>query len=274
LNSKYIKYLSFQSTVDGFENQSINTYARFQAEESITMEPNRIAIFAKISAYTYQDPDQATPNFAELGYKTIKFFNHKGAQAYLLANDLERVLTFRGTEVTQPSDVLADLEAAMDPSESGGRVHQGFKGELDKLWNSIVEELDKENKTLYITGHSLGAAMATVATSRLQHKTATLVTFGSPRVGNKEFVDTLLTAHYRVQNNNDDVTKVPLLLMGYRHHGTNVYLNYYGFIRELTTWQKAKDMMRSRWFGIRAGEWFKGVSDHSITKYVSKLEKL
>ena len=48
------------------------------------METSKLTMFAKISGITYQDPAVATPLFKELGYNVVKFFDKKGAQAYLI----------------------------------------------------------------------------------------------------------------------------------------------------------------------------------------------
>jgi triacylglycerol lipase len=239
------------------------------------MEASRLTVFAKISGITYEDPDIATPLFKELGYNVVKFFDKKGAQAYLLSNDVERVLSFRGTQPKEKSDVTADLTAGKNRADSGGKVHVGFKTELDKIWTDIKKELGvNPNSPLFVTGHSLGAAMATIAVSRMQKDVVALATFGSPRVGNQEFVDHVTVDHYRVQNNCDDVPKVPPELMGFVHHGTNVYLNYHGEIRNLNGWQKFKDQVRSRLKALRKFKAFVGVYDHMIDRYIFKLEKL
>ena len=230
--------------------------------------------FAKISATTYDNPDVSTTKFKDLGYSIIKFFDIDGAQAYLLTNGTITVLSFRGTEVTQKSDVLADLKAGKNVEACGGKVHVGFKGEINKLWPSITVALTVNPGNVYVTGHSLGAAMATIAASRIQDRVTALVTFGSPRVGNAEFVDSLYVDHYRVQNNCDDVTKVPFRLMGFTHHGTHKYMNYYGEFRDLTPWQRVKDMIRSRLRARAKGQKFIGVFDHMMANYISKLEKL
>lgn len=239
------------------------------------METTRILTFAKIAEITYDDPKAAKPRFKELEYEVVEFFDVNGAQGYLIKKTEvlsdEYVLSFRGTEVTQKSDVLADLKAGKNLEACGGKVHVGFKGELDKLWPKIEKALAKVD-VLYITGHSLGAAMATIAASRLQGKAQALVTFGSPRVGNAEFVRNLNIDHYRVQNNCDDVTKVPFSLMGFRHHGTHKYMNFYGEFRELTSWQRAKDMLRSRRRAWQKKEHFIGVFDHLMANYIKKLE--
>jgi hypothetical protein len=80
--------------------------------------------------------------------------------------------------------------------------------------------------------------------------------------------------HYRVQNNCDDVTKVPFRFVGFRHHGTHKYMNYYGAFRDLTPLQRVKDMVRSRLKARSKGQKFIGVFDHMMANYIAKLEKL
>lgn len=237
------------------------------------MNRDQLLTFARISETTYADPKDATAKFNALGYSIVEFFDIKGAQAYLLKGVDSHVLSFRGTEVTEKSDVLADLTSGKNIEACGGKVHVGFKGEVNKVWPAIERAVTGID-TMYVTGHSLGAAMATIAASRMQDKVEALITFGSPRAGNQEFVNRLAVTHYRVQNNCDDVTKVPLRLMGFVHHGTHKYMNYYGEFRDLTPWQRIKDMIRSRLKARAKGQKFIGVFDHMMSNYIAKLEKL
>lgn len=237
------------------------------------MERKELLMFANIAATTYDNPKDSKKKFKVQGYDIVEFFDIKGAQGYLLKDSNDQyILSFRGTEVSQPSDVLADLKAGKNIEAAGGKVHVGFKGELDKLWPSIQKSLTNVDK-LYVTGHSLGAAMATIAASRIQDKVIALITFGSPRVGTTAFVNSLKVTHYRVQNNCDDVTKVPFRLMGFRHHGTHRYMNYYGEFRDLTGWQTLKDMIRSRLKARQKRQRFIGVFDHLMNHYIEKLSK-
>ena len=237
------------------------------------MNTEQLLEFAKISAITYDNPKDSKSKFKALGYTIVEFFDVNGAQGYLLKGADSHVLSFRGTEVTEKSDVLADLKAGKNLEASGGKVHVGFKDELNKLWPAITVSLANID-ALYVTGHSLGAAMATIAASRIQTKVIALVTFGSPRAGNQEFVNSLSVTHYRVQNNCDDVTKVPFLLMGFAHHGTHKYMNFDGEFRDLTAWQQIKDMVRSRLKARAKGQKFIGVFDHMMENYIAKLAKL
>ena len=238
------------------------------------MKTELLLEFANIAQTTYDNPKTSKAKFKALGYSIVEFFDIDGAQAYLLTNGTITVLSFRGTEVTEKSDVLADIKFGKIIEACGGKVHAGFKGEINKLWDSITTTLADIPDNIYVTGHSLGAAMATIAASRMQDRVTALVTFGSPRVGNTEFVKSLNVEHYRVQNNCDDVTKVPFRAMGFDHHGTHKYMNFNGEFRDLTPWQRVKDMARSRLKARAKGQKYIGVFDHMMANYIKKLEKL
>jgi triacylglycerol lipase len=233
---------------------------------------NLCAKMAKLSEMAYLDGEEAKVIAKKLGYPSHKFFEHEGAQCHAVWNKEEYVLAFRGTEPTELSDLIADLNAIPRGAMTHGLVHSGFRGEVDKIWNDIKNhQSNHTDKRFYITGHSLGGAMATIATSRFEEftKVDRLTTFGSPRVGTRNFVKHIETPHLRYVNNNDLVTKVPLALMGYKHHGTLQYINFYGNIRKLTAWQLLKD----RWRGWKSGI-LDGVADHGMGNYVKCTEKM
>jgi len=237
------------------------------------MNISEIRYFAKISQLTYSDPSKlVTASFKQLGCKIEKFYDKKGAQAYLLKAADHYVLSFRGTEVTEPSDIKADLYAGKNNAQAGGKIHVGFKKELSKIWTEIRDDLVKIKKTpVYLTGHSLGAGMATIAASRLApSKITALVTFGSPKVGTQEFVDACTFTHYRVQNNRDIVTRVPPRAMGFIHQGINVWMDYDGIITTKSTMSLLIGYVK----GFMAGNKFVGLSDHKMENYLAKLDKL
>ncbi len=220
--------------------------------------------------------DDAKQEYADLGYTGHTFFDIDGAQCHAVWNDDEYALCFRGTEPSEIGDILADLNAIPRGAMTHGLVHSGFMGEVDKLWQNIVEHQSKhKDKTFYVTGHSLGAAMATIATSRFEEFTDVheLYTFGSPRAGTRTFVKNIKTPHYRFVNNNDIVTSVPPAFMFYRHHGDLTYINHYGNIRKLTLWQRIKDKFRGRWRAFKKRQPFDGAYDHNMSHYVTKIEK-
>lgn len=242
---------------------------------------NKSLLFAKLSKIAYLDKKAATKEARSLGFTTTEFYNIAGAQAYRFMNKNDLVIACRGTQPTEYNDIKADLNAWPIISETVSRVHAGFKAEVDELWPMILEDISRpvnKPKNLWFTGHSLGAAMATIMASRC-HKhlevnpVEELYTYGSPRVGWPTYCDSLGVTHHRWVNNNDIVTRVPLALMGYRHHGTEHYLNAYGLKRNPTGWQRVKDRLRGIWMGWRAGK-IDSFSDHNIGEYIRHIENI
>jgi triacylglycerol lipase len=131
-------------------------------------------------------------------------------------------------------------------------------------------------KKLWICGHSLGAAMATIMANRCECDTTLnnpeeLYTYGSPRVGWPTYVKSFGTVHHRWKNNNDVVTTVPPKFLGFRHCGELHYLNAFGNYRKPTGWQLVKDKLRGMWMGIKKGQ-IDNFSDHSMDNYIAHLE--
>ena len=235
-------------------------------------------LFARLSSISYKDLEQASEQAKTLGFPTSKFYDKDGAQAYLFSNDTDMIISCRGTEPTKWSDIKSDINALPVRSESVSRVHKGFKDAVDELWPNIEIDMIKTegNKTIWLCGHSLGASMATIMASRLKHNInlndpLELYTYGSPRVGWLSYINNVNVIHYRWKNNNDIVTTVPLVLMGYRHHGEEHYLNAYGQMRSPTGWQRVKDKFRGFWMGLRKGK-IDNFSDHSINEYIRHIE--
>ena len=236
--------------------------------------------FAECSRLAYRPKLKGAKEFRRIGFTTHNFYDVEGAQCHIAKNSDTIIIAFRGTEPKQFSDIKADLMAWKKRSRSVGQVHAGFRGEVDKLWADIRVSLGRKGgRDIYVCGHSLGGAMATICASRLREddkgNVKALYTYGSPKVGGKLFVWNLdELEHYRFVNNNDMVTRVPLWIMGYRHHGNLTYINHYGNIRSMTSYQRFKDKMRGRWAAIRKLQFFDGIRDHDINKYCKKLKRL
>jgi triacylglycerol lipase len=239
----------------------------------------RSLLFARLASIAYSNIDDAKKQARKLGFTTVEFYEKDGAQAYRFMNKTDLVIACRGTQPSEFNDIKADLKAMPVVAETVSRVHRGFKAEVDELWPAVEQDiLRKRNlgKTLWFCGHSLGAAMATIMASRCMHNIelndpVELYTYGSPRVGWKKYCKSLGVIHHRWVNNNDIVTRVPLRLMGYTHHGSEHYLNAYGNVRKMTNMQRFKDRMRGLWMGIKRGG-VDSFSDHSMTNYINYLE--
>jgi len=174
-------------------------------------------------------------------------------QAWVLWNREHRhvCVAFRGTEQDRFTDIITDLKVAtcnFDVERSVGnffdrgvpQVHSGFlqaydsvKVRLMSIVSSIIKLHPDEQWTLFVTGHSLGGALATLFAADMSRKRypdgvtpphVTMYNFGSPRVGNAKFVDMYREAvqdSWRVFNKTDIVSSVPRM-GNYKHIGNAV----------------------------------------------------
>jgi triacylglycerol lipase len=233
--------------------------------------------YAVLSQYAYLAPEKGIPAYEELGYTNIEFYDRKNSQCYLLETDTHLVVAIRGTETSESSDIKTDLNFCKTKSKTAGGVHEGFYDDTNELWSGVTRYINDESrkdKKVWFCGHSMGGAIATIFCSRLKIRVASCYTYGSPRVGNKRWVRSLGFSHHRFVNNNDIVPRIPPLWLGYRHYGELHYINYYGNIRNLTPWQRFKDMLRGYRKAWSKGECFDSLRDHSITCYVKQLRNL
>ena len=134
------------------------------------------------------------------------------------------VIAFRGTE-KKISDWLTDFKA-VPTSIDKGKVHTGFYQAFNTVKDphgitvrdKVVQIMQKpevrddngDPLPLFITGHSLGGALALLATNTLAPDIeGACYTFGGPRIANYEYFDKLKTPVYRVVNSSDIVPRVP-----------------------------------------------------------------
>lgn len=174
-------------------------------------------------------PQPTRTSFLEnAGFKQRKFFvsRETGTQAMLVefgGASPFAVLVFRGTE-QNIKDYLTDLETGkLSLVKNKKDMHEGFTEALDSVWSEIDAALATLNCPIFYTGHSLGAALATLAAAR--HAPSAVYTFGSPRVGNQAFIASLCNVPiYRIVDDEDVVTTVPSEELGFRHVGTELLL--------------------------------------------------
>jgi triacylglycerol lipase len=232
-------------------------------------------IFATLSGAAYKD--NCSDEFKNIGFENYVFFDNSGAQGHAACNENDIIITCRGTQPTESNDLIADADSI--PKRHGrGFVHEGFRREARKILPLIFNYIKQyPNRKIWLTGHSLGAAMATYITQELEYvnfNTAMLFTYGSPRVGSYDYVEDIKTEHHRFVNCNDIVTTVPPVEFGYRHHGNLHYINFYGNIRNLSWWQRIKDKWRAHKRSWSQGKWFDDIEDHSINLYAEKIKNI
>lgn len=248
----------------------------FPADDRGAAYNDRVAVWmARCAQLCYENPTTISTYLQQNGFTRVCFFYGDSTSCYLAehASDFA-VLAFRGTQAADFKDVWTDLsvikrpmpEYAAPPAVNGnkepaGAVHGGFLSALNEVCRVHVVptadtsiEIQSYGKSeirdavsaardrgsrLYITGHSLGGALATLAAYRLQREFAVtaVYTIGSPRVASKTFakrnpLDGQPSAqppsnhpapnYYRIVHQQDIVTHIPLI--GYQHVGREHHL--------------------------------------------------
>ncbi len=242
-------------------------------------ESQRRVLMAKMAKYAYMNHQEAKQVAKSEGFNKTEFYDIDGAQTYLFYNAKDIIISCRGTQPGEMNDIMADLEVFKSDSVTGTKIHQGFKEEVDKVYDVIEGRVERlAGHKIWCTGHSLGGAMATILAQRLEfaggHDVDTLYTFGSPRAGGPKFrawCDKHLK-HQRFVNNNDVVPCVPTFFR-WRHSGNCHYIKSTGEITNLGRW--SSERIRDKGWSLLKTI-FKGrldlIADHNIDDYISHLE--
>jgi hypothetical protein len=200
------------------------------------MHRNNAWWLADAALLTYWGAAAAVARFAAAGFDA-QLLDVSGVQCYVATGGNAAIVAFRGTQPDQWSDIFDDAFAVLVPwDRKGSGVHAGFKLALDRVWpklGPILTELAKTRR-LWFTGHSLGAALATLAADRCPDS-AGVLTVGSPRVGDPHFSDQFnarfAARAFRFVNNTDVVTHVPPPLpLPYKHVGELHHIDRSGHV--------------------------------------------
>lgn len=205
-------------------------------------------------------------------------------QCFIAHNAEHIVLAFCGT--TELRDWLTNAQFDFQ-STLHGRVHQGFHRALDSVWPKITQTLtnvQQNAQALWLTGHSLGGALAVLAAARLcldldqdiYKSVYGLYTFGQPRVGDRTFVNTLdaelKDRYFRFVNDNDIVTRVPIRLNQYQQSGTVCFFDAQGLLhRDVSHWfaflERLKGGIHQKMNMVPSF-----IEHHAIARYLNNIE--
>ncbi|EDU49952.1 lipase precursor [Pyrenophora tritici-repentis Pt-1C-BFP] len=145
------------------------------------------------------------------------------------------VVSFRGSSSLDNWRTNLDMDVTQTKLCDDCTAHRGF-------WQSWLDAKDRvmpavqqaaasfPQYKITVTGHSLGAAIATLAAANMRHDgyTVALYNFGSPRIGGAKISNYITNqpgGNYRVTHWNDPIPRVPLLTMGYVHISPEYYIN-------------------------------------------------
>lgn len=210
-------------------------------------DPRNARTLALASDLAYYAESEGKAAFREQLGLDARLFSVGNTQAYLATNDEHIVVAFRGTEaptalegikdwlLTNASNLLilpeGDLGTDFAAAGVGTRWHMGFITALGDIWDPLFEAIQAERKKsdrpLWLTGHSLGGALAILAGWRLKRQFVPvhqIYTFGAPMVGNDEtaraFDREMPDKIFRYINTQDPIPSLPtvsLLANRYAH---------------------------------------------------------
>lgn len=247
---------------------------RYQGENAVAM--------SHAARLAYNNPAECTAFARQWQFTRSRFIDRRETQCLVMANSSAIVVAFRGTEPDRLKDWMSDFDTRFVDGPFG-RVHLGFDLALSHVWdelNACVAQFQDQGQSLWVTGHSLGAALASLAAARWREADKPvhgLYNFGGPRVGDRTFERTFDqdfgSRNFRFVNNADLVTRVPLRTTGFSHAGTLMYFSDKG---KLSVDPGHWDAFLNRMQGRIADLGKLGPADlkhHSIDQYVKLCEK-
>jgi len=267
-------------TAQAFDAQLIPDGTSFHAQNAL--------FFAHLSDVIYKkrqrDVEAITePWGLELNQWTWK---NQGPTHVAVWSTPKHILTvFRGTD--EKADWGDNLRIGRLPHDFG-RVHSGFAGALARVECELLAVLTglltEKPRKLWIAGHSLGGALATLMATKLVLANASVegvYTFGQPQVGDRKFVrhynKELGKRTYRVVNHLDAVAY--LLRTQFKHVDTLVQLgNTSGYRVGGPNRPDRAGFPRSRPGGKGPRRFNRNNAlskpDHAMSRYVGKLSAI
>jgi len=122
-------------------------------------------------------------------------------------------VVFRGTQSIE--DWLSDLTFPQVDNPPWGKTEEGFTGLYVQCSEKVLQAV-AAGAEVFVTGHSLGAALAVLAAADLAQsgRVPTMYSFAGPRVGDIDFAtkfnQSLQQRAWRIVNTEDIVTTLPL----------------------------------------------------------------
>lgn len=279
------------------------TTTRFSAANAL--------LLAHASQTAYLDQPSAWAAARQLGFTRFEWIDltewFLGLHAFAASCDTHVILAFRGTHDAQ--DWMDDLKATparfswlFDGAPEVGDVHAGFGHALRDAWDRIKAALDSVaprpdkdadlatlaatlQPTFWITGHSLGGALAVLSGAAFSflpgdtiRPVSGIYTFGQPRVGLHSFCGSydhiLQMKTFRFVNKQDLVPRVPFRGWDYSDIGRMIHFDDSGTPRlESTQWSNllARTFETFKEFFSITGAIKTDVGDHSMNGYAAIL---
>ncbi len=239
-------------------------------------------IMSQCSELAYvEEPVLLKKNLAEGDFTLLKTFVYqpKRMNAYLALSIKHKlsVLAFKGTVPSEWPTVQVDLDFRYYHTKNGV-FHQGFYDAFKAMEKPINRNLGLvRGLPIYITGHSLGGALATMAAMNLTEtdRVAACYTFGAPRICDlKTIIHFYKIPIYRVVHADDIVPSLPPPSMfgGYAQIGDLRYItdNFELIPGSAAVWLRL-------WLQIKSFlllRWKNSIADHMIDFYAKILQRI
>src|SRR5262245_23671641 len=188
--------------------------------------------------FAYYPSEHATASFKDELGMVARFVSVDNTQAYVATNDQHIVVAFRGSQDPTSLDGVKDwlltnaLNLLIQPEGKlstdflaagvGAKFHQGFVSAITEVWDSLFPVVEAEVKAkdrgLWVTGHSLGGALALLGAWLFKRKflpVDAIYTFGAPMVGNRQVAESFDREFagkiFRYVNTPDPVPLMPMM---------------------------------------------------------------
>ncbi|WNS44660.1 lipase family protein [Paenibacillus sp. MMS20-IR301] len=193
---------------------------------NIRNEGDRAVFLAAVCGQTYAQFDHADGSFVvPQGYSVVQSFQAKSMGGirepfgFILESPQDIIIAWRGS--SSVNNWLSNMNAAQIKFKyvkEDCLTHRGFTDIYSSARDEILAALGSlsPDKPLYVTGHSLGGALATLCALdtavNSAHKSPRLYTYGSPRAGDPAFAKAFsqyVRSSFRYANLFDPATYVP-----------------------------------------------------------------
>jgi triacylglycerol lipase len=245
----------------------------------LAYHPPTAAFLAAVSAAAYR-PDAGAAWLAARGHvHAVVQAARTDTRAPIACDGQDCVVAFRGTQDLR--NWLTDLDCAFVRMENL-RVHRGFYKALESVRPDLEAEIEGlRYERLWLTGHSLGGALAMLCAHAWGGQVEGVYTFGQPRAGDAKFRDNynarLGARTFRLVHSDDIVARVPWLLGRFRHAGHEIFFPSPPVGRDSVEPWIDRSFLQKLPSDLRglAREWSFGplalLNDHHINRYLALL---
>lgn len=211
------------------------------ATSQVTYSPTLAVELAYMSSIAYESAASINawncPRCSKYPLQNVKVFSNstgdiQGFTGYLASSNAI-ILSFRGSSNIQNWIINLSFNQVDYSRCSGCKVHNGFNTGYNLVKSLVISHIQAlkalhRDAKIYITGHSLGGALATLAAPDVKENfgaIAAFITFGEPRVGNSQFASWFgsVINSERVVHYGDIVPHVPPQANGFLHEGTEIW---------------------------------------------------